>query len=175
MELQLLKPYSLQSNIPDTFIHKTRALPSLQVRHTAAFRLVESPNMSGQYIQEHAACSKLTCWWMQVVQATTDTLLSSPIKGDSTKSVSPVISSTFDEEDISLEVSEISLQELFAEYAFKAITAANITSVGVRGKNCAVVLSQKKVPVRFAFITCLTGLRRPIDWVPRTNSSTRPP
>jgi len=33
------------------------------------------------------------------------------------------------------------------EYAFKAITAANITSIGLRGKGCAVVISQKKVPV----------------------------
>jgi len=36
------------------------------------------------------------------------------------------------------------------EYAFKAITAANIMSIGVRGKDCAVVMSQKKVPVGFA-------------------------
>ncbi|KAI9715504.1 MAG: Proteasome subunit YC7alpha/Y8 (protease yscE subunit 7) [Chrysothrix sp. TS-e1954] len=34
------------------------------------------------------------------------------------------------------------------EYAFKAITAANILSVGVRGKECAIVISQKKVPDR---------------------------
>ncbi|CAN6673059.1 proteasome subunit alpha type-1 [Trichomonascus vanleenenianus] len=32
------------------------------------------------------------------------------------------------------------------EYAFKAITSANITSLGLRGKDCSVVISQKKVP-----------------------------
>ena len=37
---------------------------------------------------------------------------------------------------------------VWLEYAFKAITAANITSLGIRGKNCAVIISQKKVPVR---------------------------
>jgi hypothetical protein len=41
----------------------------------------------------------------------------------------------------------IQLTHDFQEYAFKAITAANIMSIGIKGKDCAVVISQKKVPV----------------------------
>lgn len=39
----------------------------------------------------------------------------------------------------------------FVEYAFKAVKAAGITSIGVRGKDSVCVVTQKKVPVSPVF------------------------
>lgn len=35
------------------------------------------------------------------------------------------------------------------EYAFKAALSANLTGVGVRGKDCAVIAVQKRIPVNY--------------------------
>lgn len=45
------------------------------------------------------------------------------------------------------------------EYAFKAVKAAGITSIGVRGKDSVCVVTQKKVPVSSPFV-CFFQLRR---------------
>jgi 20S proteasome subunit alpha 1 len=47
---------------------------------------------------------------------------------------------------------------LFVEYAFKAVKSAGITSVGVRGKDCVVVVTQKKVPNKLLDPTSLTHM-----------------
>ncbi len=83
----------------------------------------------------------------QAVPVSTDTLPSSPTKAGSIKSVRIIISDEASELLLRLELSRQADLHLL-EYAFKAITAANITSIGIRGKDCAVVISQKKVPVR---------------------------
>lgn len=106
---------------------------------------------------KHTVQPELTDSAMQVVQVTTGTLPFSQTKEDSTKSVSPIFPSTYNRHKITAvdhaRGVECSLHPLRLEYAFKAITAANITSVGVRGKSCAVVISQKKVPVGTT-VTC---------------------
>ena len=46
------------------------------------------------------------------------------------------------------------------EYAFKAIKQSNLTSIGVKGKNCVVVCTEKRVSDRFVDPDSVTNIHR---------------
>ena len=52
---------------------------------------------------------------------------------------------------------------LHAEYAFKAINQGGLTSIGVKGKDSAVVITQKKVPDKLLDPGSVTHLHKVTD------------
>lgn len=51
------------------------------------------------------------------------------------------------------------------EYAFKAINQGGMTSIGVKGKDCAVVITQKKVPDKLLDANSVTHLHKVTDHI----------
>jgi 20S proteasome subunit alpha 1 len=58
----------------------------------------------------------------------------------------------------------------FAEYAFKAVNAGGLTSLGIRGQDSVCVITQRKVPVRtdcvktvLSFCVCVAEKRPPLQ------------
>ena len=54
----------------------------------------------------------------------------------------------------------LTIQSVFVEYAFKAVKAAGITSIAVRGKDSVCFVTQKKVMVRGLLGQAMTNSSR---------------
>eukprot|EP01133_Synstelium_polycarpum_P007433 gene7433-8696_t len=51
------------------------------------------------------------------------------------------------------------------EYAFKAIKSGGLTSIGIRGKDCVVVASQKKIPDKLIDPNTVTSIYKLTDYI----------